>query len=217
MSGHARGGCGRTAEARKDQDRLRRLARALAEVLSPAHLMIGMPILISLRSVNPWWVGLAWSGVAAVGCGVIPYAVILHGVRRGALGDRHIYRREQRAGPLLVAAVSVVVTWGVLVAGAAPRPVVAVVAAAATGLAWVSALTCVARFKVSVHAGVAACAAVAIFWLDFGFLVDAAVLTLAALVGWSRHYTRSHTLPEVIAGILLGLLASGGVFVVVAG
>ena len=69
--------------------------KALAKLthLALYALMIGMPILISLRSVNPWWVGLAWSGVAAVGCGVIPYAVILHGVRRGALGARR--RRRQ--------------------------------------------------------------------------------------------------------------------------
>ena len=189
-----------------------RVARVLEEVLSPAHIAIGLPILICVAAVHPWWIGLAWAAVAATGCGIIPYALILRGVRTGRLGDRHIYAREQRAAPLVSSMVSVLVTLGVLLLGSAPAPVVAIVAAALSGLVWVLALTVGARWKVSVHAGVAGGAAVALLWLEPDPFMRWVVVLLAGLVGWSRVYTRSHTPGQVCAGLAMGALVSGGIF-----
>ncbi|WP_423791092.1 phosphoesterase PA-phosphatase [Micromonospora cathayae] len=187
-----------------------RVARAVTEVFAPALLAAVMPIVIGVASVSPVGNGLGWALVGALFCSVVPNTLIWWGVRRGRLTDHHIRVREQRRRPLAYGLLSVLVGLSLMIGLGAPRPVTAMVvvmfvlgvAVTAANLVW----------KLSIHAAVAAGSA-AVLVITFGpaLLVTAPVV---ALVGWSRVRLRDHTVAQVTAGTVVGLLVAIPTFLV---
>jgi membrane-associated phospholipid phosphatase len=116
--------------------------------------------------------------------------------------------REQRARPLLVGIASVVVGLLLLAALGAPRPLVALVAAMAVGLA--TSLLVTLAWKISVHTAVNA-GAVVILILVFGPML-LLLAPLVALVGWARVEVGDHTPAQVIGGATLGATIAAVVF-----
>ena len=185
-----------------------RLARAATELLAPAVLVSVLLVLLGWHSTGFRLQGLALGAVAAVFESILPFAYIVRGVRRGELTDRHVGDRTQRLRPLLVAFGSVVVGAVVLLLLAAPRDLLAAVAAGGVGLLVAAAIN--HFWKMSIHSAVAAGACV-ILMLVFGpeLLVTA---VLVGLVGWSRVRLGDHTWPQVLAGYAIGALVAGVVF-----
>jgi membrane-associated phospholipid phosphatase len=139
---------------------------------------------------------------------VLPYALILHGVRRGRLSDKNISLREQRIRFGLVAITSILTGLAVLAAFDAPAELVALVASIAVGVAcgWVITLW----WKISVHAAIAAgAAAVLVLVVGPALLV---VWPLVALIAWSRVQVGDHTTAQVLAGVALGVVVNATVF-----
>jgi membrane-associated phospholipid phosphatase len=62
------------------------------------------------------------------------------------------------------------------------------------------------RWLISIHA-TAAAATWLIAALIFGWVVGLVLLPLLILIAWIRLYLKRHTLPQVLAGITLGLSA----------
>jgi membrane-associated phospholipid phosphatase len=143
-----------------------------------------------------------------VSASVLPYALILRGVRRGRLTDRNISLRQQRIGFVAVAITSILVGLAVLAAFDAPAEMVALQASIAVGVAcgWVITLW----WKISVHAAIAAGAATVLL-LVFGpaLLV---VWPLVAVIAWSRVQVGDHTPAQVLAGVALGVVVNATVF-----
>jgi len=133
-------------------------------------------------------------GIAAVFASVLPYAIILRGVRRGRLSDKNISLREQRIKFGVVAITSILIGLAMLAAFDAPAEMVALLASIAVGVAcgWVITLW----WKISVHAAIAAGAAT-VLMLVFGTALLAA-WPLVALIAWSRVQVGDHT-PAVVA------------------
>jgi membrane-associated phospholipid phosphatase len=125
-------------------------------------------------------------------------------VRRGHLSDHHIGERRQRAKPLLLGLLSVIVGLVVLAVAGAPRELVAAVVVmfvvgllvTAVNLGW----------KISVHAAASA-ASITVLVLIFGPPLLVAYLMPAA-VGWSRVQLRDHTTAQVLAGAAAGVVLS---------
>ncbi|MFG1953730.1 phosphatase PAP2 family protein [Micromonospora sp. NPDC048830] len=164
-----------------------------------------MPVVVALHTTAPAvGRGLGWALVGALFCSVIPNGLIWWGVRRGRLSDHHIRVREQRRTPLVYGLVSVLVGLALLVGFHAPQPVIAmVVVMFGLGLA-VTVVNLV--WKLSIHAAVAAgSAAVLIIVLGPNLLLAAPAV---ALVGWSRVQLRDHTIGQVIAGAVVGLVVA---------
>jgi hypothetical protein len=180
-----------------------RVARVLTEVFAPAVLAAVLPVLIGAHAG-----GIGWGLVASVFCAVVPYAMILRGVRRGRLSDRHIGERSQRTGPLLFGLGSVLVGLTLLVAGGAPRELIALIVASFAGGVVATAIN--HFWKSSIHIGVAAGSAVVLV-LVFGpvLLVSAAPV---AAVGWSRVRLKDHTVAQVVVGAAVGAVIAGAVF-----
>jgi hypothetical protein len=189
---------------------LDRLARALTEVFAPAVLAAAMPLVVALHTAGGLGAGLAWGLLAALFSAVIPYGVILFGVRRGRLTDRHIGRREQRRGPLLIGLASVLVGVLALALAGAPRQLVTLVIGMFLVLLMVTAIN--HWWKLSAHAAVAA-ASTALLVLLFGPVLLVAVPVLLA-VGWSRVRLGDHTAAQVAAGLLTGAALALGIFAV---
>jgi membrane-associated phospholipid phosphatase len=149
-----------------------------------------------------------WGTIAALFTSVLPYALILRGVRRGRLSDRNISLREQRIRFGGVAIASILLGLAVLAVLDAPAEMVALLASITVGVAcgWVVTLW----WKISVHAAIAAGAAT-VLTLVFGPAL-LAVWPLVSLIAWSRVQVGDHTPAQVLAGVALGIVVNATVF-----
>lgn len=182
-------------------------ARAVTEVFAPAILVVGVLLAVGWHSTDSL-TGVGWGLLAALFCGIIPISFILYGVRRGYWTDRHVKVRQQRAVPITVTAVSVVVGLSALAWFDAPQEVIALVLAMLGGLAATMAITFF--WKVSVHTAVAAGTAT-ILTLTYGPIL-AATAPVVALVGWSRVVLKDHTLAQTVMGSIVGATAAAVIF-----
>ncbi|MCZ7377569.1 MULTISPECIES: phosphatase PAP2 family protein [unclassified Micromonospora] len=185
-----------------------RVARLVTEVTAPAVLVSLLILTVSWHSASRPGQGLVWGLLATFFVTGIPFAYIVGGVRRGRLTDHHIGRREQRRAPLLVGLGSVAGGLALLAVLDAPRPVLALALAGLVGL--VIAVSVSHWWKMSIHSAVAA-GTLVILTLSFGTRVVVAA-PLLALVGWSRVRLGDHTVPQVLAGGVLGALIAAAVF-----
>jgi membrane-associated phospholipid phosphatase len=184
------------------------LARAVTELLAPANLAVAQLLLVSWNS-NPGLAGLGWGLLTATFCGLIPYGIVIAGVRRRRWTDRHVRVRQQRPVPFLAAITSFLAGLALLVALGAPRQVVALVVAMLTCLAATMFVT--VWWKLSLHTA-AASGTVAILVLTFGPLLILA-LPVVALVAWSRIRLGDHTPAQTLVGAALGGLIATTVFI----
>ena len=183
-------------------------ARAVTDLLSPLHLVIGVLLLVGAVSTPNPFLGLGWGLLAALFAGGLPYAFLLYGVHHGRYTDKHIRVREQRRVPLLFAVACVVTGLALLALLGAPRQLLALVIAMFVGL--IVTLTITLAWKVSVHAAAAAGAAV-ILTLVLGPVLLIS-WPLVGAVGWSRVRLRDHTLAQVVAGAVMGACIAATVF-----
>ncbi|MGK4579631.1 hypothetical protein [Kitasatospora sp. HPMI-4] len=178
-------------------------ARIITDVLAPANLVIALLLIIGWHSTASWR-GVGWGLFAAIFCGVIPLGIILLGVRRGGLTDKHIRIRRQRIVPMAASLLSVVTGVTLLHVLHAPSEMSALVVAMLVGL--VTSMAVTVWWQISIHNSVAG-GTVMILALAFGpvLILSAAV---AAAIGWSRLILKAHTLPQVLAGTALGGVAA---------
>jgi membrane-associated phospholipid phosphatase len=185
-----------------------RVARLVGEVLSPPPILAVLALVVAWDSSPTPAMAVVWGGIAAVSASVLPYVLILRGVRRGRLSDKNISLREQRVRFAAVAMASILTGLAVLAAFDAPAEMVALQASIAVGVAcgWVITLW----WKISVHAAIAAGAATVLL-LVFG-LALLVVWPLVALIAWSRVQVGDHTPAQVLAGIALGIVVNATIF-----
>jgi hypothetical protein len=184
------------------------LARAVTELLAPANLAVAQLLLVSWYN-SPGLAGLGWGLLTATFCGLIPYGIVIAGVRRRRWTDRHMRVRQQRPVPFLAAIASFLAGLALLVAMGAPRQLVALVVAMLTCLA--AALLVTLWWKLSLHTA-AASGTAAILVLSFGPLLILA-LPAVGLVAWTRIRLGDHTLAQTLAGAALGGLIAATVFI----
>jgi membrane-associated phospholipid phosphatase len=185
-----------------------RVARLVGELLSPPPILAVLALVVAWDSSPTPAMAILWGGIAAVSASVLPYALILRGVRRGRLSDRNISLREQRIRFAAVAITSILTGLAVLAVFDAPAELVALQASIAVGVAcgWVITLW----WKISVHAAIAAGAAT-VLPLVFGPAL-LAVWPLVAMIAWSRVQVGDHTPAQVLAGVALGVVVNATVF-----
>jgi len=186
-----------------------RWAHVVSEVLSPAHLVMTLPLVIGWQATWPKFSGALWGLTASLFCGAVPYAVILAGVRAGRLTDKHIRRRDQRVLPLALALASVLAGLAALLVFQATPAVVVLVLGMLGALVVIVPIT--AFWKISLHAAVAAGAATALT-VTFGPYAAVVAWPLVVLVAAARVAMRAHTTAQVIAGGLVGSLVPYGVY-----
>src|SRR4030095_1628054 len=131
-----------------------RVARLVGELLSPPPILVVLALIVAWASSPTPAMAILWGGIAALFASVLPYALILRGVRQGRLSDKNISLREQRIRFGIVAITSILIGLVLLAAFDAPAEMVALVASVAVGVAcgWVITLW----WKISVHAAIAA-------------------------------------------------------------
>jgi membrane-associated phospholipid phosphatase len=185
-----------------------RVARLVGELLSPPPILVAVALAVAWVSSPTRAMAVVWGTIAALFASVLPYALILRGVRRGRLSDRNISLRKQRIRFGGVAIASILFGLAVLAALDAPAEMVALLASIAVGVAggWVVTLW----WKISVHAAIAAGAATVLTLMLGPALL--AVWPLVALIAWSRVQVGDHTPAQVLAGVALGIVVNATVF-----
>lgn len=183
------------------------VARVLTEALAPIVLIIGLLFAVSLHASPTIGRGLLYGAITAFFAGGLPYAIMMLGIRRGHLGDRHLSRRQERPVMMIIGLASV--TFGLLITWwlGAPRALFALVAAMVAGVT--VALVITLYWKISIHT---ACAAgtLAILILEFGAPMWA-LLPLVAAIAWARVVLRDHTPAQVTVGAVVGFVVASGI------
>jgi membrane-associated phospholipid phosphatase len=185
-----------------------RVARLVGELLSPPPILVVLALVVAWDSSPTLAMAVLWGAIAALSASVLPYALILGGVRRGRLTDKNISVREQRIRFGLVAITSILLGLVLLAVFGAPAAMVALQASIAVGVAcgWV-----ITRWwKISVHAAIAAGAATVLVVVFGPALL--AVWPLVAVIAWSRVQVGDHTTAQVLAGVALGVVVNATVF-----
>ncbi len=185
-----------------------RVARLVGELLSPPPILVVLALMVAWDSSPTPGMAVLWGAIAAVFASVLPYALILRGVRRGRLSDKNISLREQRIRFGVVAITSILTGLAMLVTFDAPAAMVALLASIAVGVAcgWVITLW----WKISVHAAIAA-GATTVLLVVFGPALLAA-WPLVAVIAWSRVQVGDHTPAQVLAGVALGVVVNATIF-----
>lgn len=186
-----------------------RSARWATELLAPWVWVLALPLALAWDATGHRWLStLSWGLLIAVTGSLIPMAVIVRGAKRGKWDGHHVRDRTGRRVPLLIAGLSLGLGFVVLLVGAAPAALVALAASMLVSLLATVAVTFGAKFKISLHAAVAA-AAVVVLTLTYGPWALPLALPVA-WVAWSRVALRDHTAPEVLAGLAMGVVVGGG-------
>lgn len=188
---------------------LSRIARIVTEVLSPAVVVILLPLAVAWNATDGSLAATAgWGVLVAVFYSVLPMAFLVHGARRGRWDGHWVRDREHRTLPLLMCLLSASAGMVVMLVFDAPSEVVA--------LAWAMISTLVAClvisrwWKISVHATVAGGAVAMVTFLYGPWML--ALVPLVALVCWARVAVTDHTVGQVVAGAVLGPLVGGAIF-----
>ncbi|WP_410657805.1 hypothetical protein [Amycolatopsis sp. lyj-112] len=192
-----------------------RSARIATEVLAPWVWVLLLPLAVAWQ-VTGQHLGetLLWGLVTGVFGSILPMAVIVRGARKGQWDSHHVTDRAARVIPFAACIGFLAVGFGILIIGDAPGELIALTAAELLCLVICVAITFGARFKVSMHAAVAA-GAVAVLVQVYN--PWAALLLLGvAWVCWSRVELKDHTTAEVSVGTLVGLLVGGGAYAALA-
>ena len=179
---------------------------------SPAVVVVLLPLAVAWHATgHRAGPTLLWGVVVAVFSSVLPMLFIVRGARLGRWDGHHVRNREGRRVPLLLCLVSTVAGLVILLAGGAPRDVIALNAAMLGTLLVCAFIT--RWWKISLHCAVAG-GATATMVLIYGlwWLVLAAAV---ALVAWSRVVVGDHTVAQVVAGAVTGPVVGGAVFVLV--
>ena len=183
---------------------IQRVARISTEVAQPPLVLSLLLVLAAVRD-GGGFAALIPGLVAAVTICLAPLLVVVILARRGKLTDHHVGDKKQRRPVMLWTLGSALVGCGILTLINTPVTVWALIAGILGGIL---ALIIVSPFwKVSGHAMTLGGATISSAML-FGVWSIPFVIA-APLVCWSRVYLKDHTLSQVLAGFVTGLVVFG--------
>ena len=177
------------------------LAVTVGRVLHP--FLLPIPTLLIILNGLPLGEVLSWLAL-------ITGMIVAPGAVATTLMDRYVnpvYKRRTRGPLFLVGWVSVLACLVVILRLNAPPVLIASVATLAV---WVPLQWAINTWvtKISTHTAVATGCFTAIVVLGKAStpLIEALLVVLIMLTIWARVVTRHHTLPQVILGVLVGIL-----------
>jgi hypothetical protein len=192
-----------------------RVARFATEALAPWVWVLGLPLVVAWQ-VTGHDLGrtVLWGLVVGITGSLIPMAVIVRGARQGKWDSHHVTNRAGRLIPFAACIVSLAVGFTALLIGDAPHQMVALAAAELTCLFAALAITFGLKFKISMHAVVAAGATVMLIAV-YGPAM-ALLIPFVIWVCWSRVELRDHATSQILTGTLLGTVLGGGLYLLLA-
>ena len=183
-----------------------RLARWISVLFDSS--ILSLPIFLALGYVSARTLGLEWAILTLLIVTGIPLTYLLIGLKRGWVSDMELSRREERPRFILVSLSSDVLALLVLRLFRGPHLLTVIVL---TYFCLAIVIFSISSFwKISMHmAGVSGFSTALVF--VFGAPALWAFISLL-LVAWARLHRRKHTVPQLIAGTLAGVLVTVLVF-----
>ncbi len=178
-------------------------ARLVSDLLSPPMVWALMAFPIAFRDARSDQQAVIWALVYMLLVCILPVVYIVWMVKRGEITDVHMRVRQQRLRPFAFSLACTALAWWVLRLLGAPPIVPLFALFSFVQLAVMAAITLV--WQISIHAVSITGAAVATFAF-FGPLWALLVVPLVVLVGAARLKLQRHTLAQVLAGGLVGLI-----------
>jgi hypothetical protein len=174
------------------------LAWVVSKLCSPP-LVAAAGIIISAThtGTSAAW---GWAGFYILLAVSAPVGYVLWLVRQGKVTDFDLRQREQRTWPYLITLVSVFLAWLTLHLGGAPQLLMSLALAGWFQVALLFVITL--YWKISVHS--AAIAGLVVFIYALFGPVTLPLALLIPLVAWSRLRLKRHTLPQTLAGTIMG-------------
>lgn len=176
-----------------------RLARWISNLLNPATLALPLIALGVYLSHEPGaWRYAALLAIVGVFLPLVDLLVQLH---RGRITDFHLQHRQERVRPFIMSILGGTAAMALLWSLGAPPLLVAM--AQASLLLSVTLFAFTLRWQISVHMATVA-SVITFMLLAFGASALAFVLAVP-LVAWARVHLKRHTLPQVVAGTVVGV------------
>ena len=181
-----------------------RFARIFSNIVSPPTIFAGLGLALALAE-DGLWPGFLWAAVFGFFVSLAPILFIVFMMRIGRITDLHMNTRQERYLPYLVSTVTSAVVLAVIYLFDGPEllsclTILNIVVLVILGLVN-------AFWLISIHTA-SISAATVIAGLVFGVWAAVALLPVLLMVCWARLYLRRHTLGQVGAGLVLGVVAT---------
>lgn len=188
------------------------LAEAVSNVLSPPAVFgaMGLLLAISPATAVPVWPALGWAVLYGVLAALIPALYIIYQFKTGAIHDLHMRRRRERNRPFVLGVTTALVAWALLTIFGAPQPFQRLALFDVVLLSLIAIIN--VWWQISIH-GAAIVGAVTISGVVFGLPVAIWASPLVLLVAWARLYLGRHSVRQMVAGAIVGVLVALVVFV----
>ncbi|MGZ3630441.1 MAG: hypothetical protein ACXVDN_22645 [Ktedonobacteraceae bacterium] len=181
-----------------------RIARQVSNILAPATISLPFILLVAFYQAQDKLSALLFACITLFFLSVGPLLYIIIGVRLGILSDIDVSRRSQRVGPFIFGIVSATIGWIILSLTDAPRNLQTVMII--TVFSGIIMMVITLWWKISMHASSFGGVATMLTVLYGAVMLP--LFVLLVLVSWSRVVLRRHTIPQVIAGSLAGIVLS---------
>lgn len=185
---------------------INRLARWISVFFDSS--VLSFPIFLAIGWLGSREIGLAWAMLTLIIVTGIPLAYILIGKRMGWVSDFEISQRSERPRFILTSLGSDVLAILILRLLDGPHLLqVMVLTYLCLGMTM---MTISSFWKISLHmAGVGGFSTALVF--IFGSSAMFAFLSLP-LVAWARYHRKKHTIPQLAAGAIVGMVITAIVF-----
>ena len=181
-----------------------RIARQVSNILAPATISLPFILLVAFYQAQDKLSALLFACITLFFLSVGPLLYIIIGVRLGILSDIDVSRRSQRVGPFIFGIVSATIGWIILSLTDAPRNLQTVMII--TVFSGIIMMVITLWWKISMHASSFGGVATMLTVLYGAVMLPLFILLI--FVSWSRVVLRRHTVSQVIAGSLAGIVLS---------
>lgn len=181
-----------------------RIARRVSIILAPATISLPFILLVAFYQTQDKLSALLFACITLFFLSVGPLLYIIIGVRLGKLSDIDVSRRSQRVGPFIFGIVSATIGWIILSLTDGPRNLQTVMII--TVFSGIIMMVITLWWKISMHASSFGGVATMLTVLYGEVMLPLFILLI--FVSWSRVVLRRHTVSQVIAGSLAGIVLS---------
>ena len=181
-----------------------RIARHVSNILAPATISLPFILLVAFYQAQDKLSALLFACITLFFLSVGPLLYIIIGVRLGILSDIDVSHRSQRVGPFIFGIVSATIGWIILSLTDAPRNLQTVMII--TVFSGIIMMVITLWWKISMHTSSFGGVATMLTVLYGAVMLPLFILLI--FVSWSRVVLRRHTVSQVIAGSLAGIVLS---------
>lgn len=179
-----------------------RAARYLSDAISPPTIFAVTGIAFGVYE-RPIWPGVAWGIIYGVTASLLPILFIFYLLQSGRIGDLHMSNTSERNVPYVVGVLAALIAYAVINLLDGPgllRCLALYNIVALTALGLIN-----TRWLISIHA-----TSIAGAWMMttfvFGWTWSLVMLPLVVLVCWTRFYLKRHSVAQILAGVVLGVI-----------